>query len=253
MKKSAYTHKEFVDKVKSVNPDISVIGNYAGVEKKIEIKCNHSGSNSVYAYTLLKPRNCCRKAYHENRVPTLKKGIDDRKIEIKKIFGESLDVDNISFDIVDRAKIIGLVCKEHGIFDQWMGSLLKNIGCPHCTLIRAGPDRIKNAAAMRKRALDKGKARFVSTSETKWLDSLGIPVRQKWLNDVKYSVDGYDPFTITVYLYHGRFWHGCLETYNPDDIHPILKVKMKQLNEQTLSWEKKIKDAGYNLVVQWSK
>ena len=53
MKKSAYTHKEFVDKVKSVNPDISVIGNYAGVEKKIEISCKHNGSNMVYAYSLL--------------------------------------------------------------------------------------------------------------------------------------------------------------------------------------------------------
>ena len=30
-------------------------------------------------------------------------------------------------------------------------------------------------------------------------------------------------------------------------------TKMKQLYKQTLSWEKKIKDAGYNLVVQWSK
>jgi hypothetical protein len=180
-------------------------------------------------------------------------GISGSGIEIKKIFGESIDVSSISFDIVDRAKIVGLVCKEHGIFDQWMGSLLKNIGCPDCGLIRARPDRIKNAKAMRKRALDKGKAKYVSKSETKWLDSLDVPVRQKWLEDVQYSVDGYDASTNTVYLYHGRFWHGCLETYNPDDIHPILKVKMKQLHKQTLSWEKKIKDAGYNLVVQWGK
>ena len=39
-----------------------------------------------------------------------------------------------------------------------------------------------------------------------------------------------------------------------DNIIPhLLKVKMKQLHKQTLSWEKKIKDAGYNLVVQWGK
>ena len=251
--KNKHSEEDFLNKVKEVNPTIKILGAYTGVENKIEIECKHNGSNSVYAYTLLKPRTCCRKAYHENRIPTLKKDINDRKIEITKIFGENVDVSNISFDVVDRAKILGLICKEHGVFDQWMGSLLKNIGCPHCSLIRARPDRIKNAKAMRKRALDKGKARFVSAGETKWLDSLEVPVRQKWLDDVKYSVDGYDPFSNTVYLYHGRFWHGCLETYNPDDIHPILKVKMKQLNEQTLIWEKKIKDAGYNLVVQWGR
>ena len=105
----------------------------------------------------------------------------------------------------------------------------------------------------RQKQLELGSAKYVSKSETKWLDSLDVPVRQKWLEDVQYSVDGYDASTNTVYLYHGRFWHGCLETYDPDDIHPILKVKMKQLHKQTLSWEKKIKDAGYNLVVQWGK
>ena len=53
MKKSAYTHQEFVDKVKSVNPDISVVGNYAGVEKKIEISCKHNVSNMVLFMSII--------------------------------------------------------------------------------------------------------------------------------------------------------------------------------------------------------
>ena len=125
--------------------------------------------------------------------------------------------------------------------------------CPECGKEHKHDAGVRMLKVARQKQLELGSAKYVSKSETKWLDSLGVPVRQKWFDDVQYSVDGYDPSTNTVYLYHGKFWHGCLETYSPDDIHPILKVKMKQLHKQTLSWEKKIKDAGYNLVVQWGK
>ena len=253
MKKSAYTHQEFVDKVKSVNPDISVVGNYAGVEKKIEISCKHNGSNVVYAYSLLKSRNCCRKGYFETRTLYNKKNIEQRKTEIDKIFNLSIDTKDAVYND-SRDKIVNLICKDHNVvFDQWVSSLIKGIGCPECGKEHKHDAGVEMLKVARQKQLELGKAKYISKSETKWLDSLGVPVRQKWLDDVKYSVDGYDPSSNTVYLYHGRFWHGCLETYNPDDVHPILKIKMKQLHEQTLSWEKKIKDAGYNLVVQWSK
>jgi hypothetical protein len=88
----------------------------------------------------------------------------------------------------------------------------------------------------RKQQLNLGKAKFVSKSETKWLDSLTVPVRQYWLRDVEYSVDGFDPSTNTVYLYHGKFWHGCPDTFDPEFIHPILKVKMKQLHLRNIQF-----------------
>jgi hypothetical protein len=249
--KNKHSEEDFLNKVKATNPNIKILGKYTGVENKIDIECNHNGGNSVYAYTLLKPRNCCRKAYHANRVPALKKDINVRKSEIKKIFGEDIDVSNISFDSVNRAKIVGLICKEHGEFDQWVHSLLTNIGCPICGLLSARPNRIKQAEKMRQKAVNNGKAKFVSKVETTWLDELNVPIRQYWLEDVKYRVDGFNPITNTVYLFHGRFWHGCPETYDREEIHPILKVKMKQLYEQTLSWENKIKEAGYTLITKW--
>jgi hypothetical protein len=105
----------------------------------------------------------------------------------------------------------------------------------------------------RQQQLSSGKAKFVSKAETKWLDLLNVPIRQHWLEDIKYRADGFDPGTNTVYLYHGRFWHGCPETFDPELIHPILKVKMKQLHEQTITWENKIRSAGYNLIIKWGK
>lgn len=40
-----------------------------------------------------------------------------------------------------------------------------------------------------------------------------------------YKVDGYDPFTNTVYEFHGDAYHGNLELYNPEDTcHPFDKT-----------------------------
>ena len=85
MKKTAYTHEEFVNKVSTINPTIVVTSKYNGVENKIEIECSHLGKNTVYAYSLLKPRHCCRKGYHANRIPTMKKDVESRKLEYSAI------------------------------------------------------------------------------------------------------------------------------------------------------------------------
>lgn len=252
MKKSAYTQEEFKDKVSKVNPNITIVGEYRGVENKIAISCSHVGVNEVYAYTLLKPRNCCKKGYHENRVPALAKSIEDRKQEIQAKFGNSLIVDNIEFS-TKRNKLDKIICPKHGEFSQWIGSLSKGIGCPQCGLEANRELRVSQAKAMRSNTLSKGKAKFVSKSETIWLDEIGVNERQVWLNDIQYRVDGFDQDSNTVYLYHGQFWHGCPDTFDPEMIHPILKVKMKQLYEQTIQWEQKIKDAGYNLITKWGK
>jgi hypothetical protein len=33
--------------------------------------------------------------------------------------------------------------------------------------------------------------------------------------------------------------------------HPVVKIKMKDLYNQTMQYEQKIKDAGYNLITTW--
>jgi hypothetical protein len=251
MKKNAYSHEEFTKKVAITNPNIVITGSYIGVENKIEIECSHLGKNMVYAYSLLKPRHCCRKGYHDNRIPAMKKDVETRKTEYSALFRDSLD---FSQAVIKSQKLDNIVCNKHKItFEQWFSSLKQGIGCPECGKENKKSAGIKMLAVARKKQLERGNAKFVSNSETKWLDGLNVPIRQHWLDDVKYSVDGYDPVTNTVYLYHGRFWHGCPETYNPEEVHPILKVKMKQLYEQTMSWECRIKDAGYNLITMWGK
>ena len=252
MGQKGYTHQEFVKLVELVNPTIKIIGKFINSSTKILVKCEHS-EREIVAWQLLKQKKyCCNSAYHKQRVPAQLRSLSDRIEQYSPIFNKLLDFSNAS--LKSSQKLNNIKCNKHNIiFSQWFDALRQGIGCPQC-----GKEHKRNAGInmlkiARQQQLNLGHAKYISKSETKWLDSLNVPIRQHWLSDVKYNVDGYDPVSNTVYLYHGRFWHGCIETFDPEMIHPILKVKMKQLYEQTLEWESKIKNAGYQLIVQWGK
>lgn len=231
------THEQFLKDVKHL--DIKILEKYVNSDTKIMYKCKH-GIRASLPWQLKKSKYCCPKAYHENRIPPNIKTLKIRKEEIESKFGNKIDVSEIS---LSGSKILNLRCVEHNIvFDNWIDSLKKgHISCPEC--------KKRNWSHQWHGKFSRGS--YVSKSETKWLDEIGIIDRQVWLDDIKYKVDGFDQNTNTVYLYHGRFWHGCPETFNPEEIHPVTKLKMKELYEKTISWENKIKSAGYNLVVKW--
>lgn len=250
-----YTEEEFLNLVKQRNPTLEVLGTFINTSEKILFRCPHSERES-YAWELLKPRKfCCHQEYHAQRVPAQLMDLETRKLKVKEIFKEQVDVTNMRYS-TDRRKLDGLVCRAHsnlGEFSQWIGAINKGIGCPQCGAERKKAAGIRMLTVGRQKQLDRGKAKFVSKSETIWLNELGVSDRQVWLNDVQYRVDGFDQDSNTVYLYHGQFWHGCPNTFDPEMIHPILKVKMKQLYEQTMQWEQKIREAGYNLITKWGK
>jgi len=50
----------------------------------------------------------------------------------------------------------------------------------------------------------------------------------------KYSADGYDPTTKTIYEYHGCYWHGCQKCYpNENKINSTSKIPFKDLYDKT--------------------
>ena len=248
-----YTKEEFIKKVKDTNTDIEVfVEEYKGVDTRYKYKCRH-GISELYGWQLIKKKYCCTKGYHESRIPSLKKSINNRINEIEKRWGENYYIlDNARFDPKERRKII-VECKIHGEFSQWTHSLTRqgvvNEACPECS-------KEINKGVFKQNAIKNFKPHWgnqasVSKNETKWLNELSVPERQVFLEDVFYTVDGYDPSTKTVYLYHGRFWHGCPETFDPEETHPVVGIKMKDLYEKTLYYENKIRKAGYNLITKW--
>ena len=71
------------------------------------------------------------------------------------------------------------------------------------------------------------------------------------ITTTKYRADGYCKENNTIYEFHGDYWHGNPKKFNPDDINEITKKTFKELYDETLIRENKIKNFGYNLVVIW--
>jgi hypothetical protein len=243
-----YSEESFKKKVIEKIPSITNITEYKGVDFKLKVHCTH-GVSERRGWSVLNGKHCCRTGYYESGKMWKKKTNDLDTLKERALKNRNnIDVSEAFIDTSGRYKrLANIKCLIH---NQFYSSIAHNkIGlCPECNternikqILKAGPI----AWASQKTGS------FVSKEETKWLDELGVKGRQIWLEDVKYKVDGYDSETNTVYLYHGRFWHGCPETYDPEMIHPIVKISMKDLYEKTMYYENKIKDAGYNLIVKW--
>nr|XP_042912704.1 uncharacterized protein LOC122272779 [Parasteatoda tepidariorum] len=65
------------------------------------------------------------------------------------------------------------------------------------------------------------------------------------------SVDGFCRRTNTVYQFHGCFFHGCLECYEGDTIHPLKKVTMTTLRKKTSEATEKLRSKGYEVYELW--
>lgn len=66
------------------------------------------------------------------------------------------------------------------------------------------------------------------------------------------KVDGYDESEKKVYQYHGCFWHGCPDCFNPNDINPVNKNTMTNLYNDTLRRTNQLKGKGYQVEEIWS-
>ncbi len=65
------------------------------------------------------------------------------------------------------------------------------------------------------------------------------------------KVDGYCHETNTVYEFHGDFWHGNPNVFDPEDINPVNGKTFEELYNTTIERDNKIRKLGFNLVVKW--
>lgn len=247
--KNKQSEKTFVKRIKTKVPDILEVKGFRGVDYNVIITCRH-GTRTCKGWQALTLKHCCRKGYYESGKMWESNTLTLEQVR-NRILADRLNVDvaSTTLDVSGRyKKLCNVRCTIHNIFYDTNISQRKLGICPKCNK----ENQVKRMQAVAPMAWEKTREGvFVSKAETIWLDSIGVPVRQKWLDDIKCKVDGYDPQTNTVYLYHGGFWHGDLSKYDPDEKHPIVGLTMKELYENTKRYEQTIIDAGYNLVVMW--
>jgi len=68
----------------------------------------------------------------------------------------------------------------------------------------------------------------------------------------KYSADGYDPKTNTIYEYHGCYWHGCKNCFDSSKKHPLYQqVTYGDLYNKTQNKKNFCISKGYKYVEMW--
>lgn len=96
----------------------------------------------------------------------------------------------------------------------------------------------------------------ISKQEDEWLISLNNSniqrqYRIKINNKRTVRVDGFDETTNTIYQFHGDYWHGNPDVFNPNDFNKKVKETFGELYKYTIEQDDGFKAAGYNVIIMW--
>lgn len=97
-----------------------------------------------------------------------------------------------------------------------------------------------------------------SKLENKWLDIFNIPIEFRQykirIGSRRFTVDGFDPTTNTIYEFLGDFWHGNPNVYSRYGLHRVKKCKtFGELYSNTMSRLKLFENSGYKVVYVWEE
>ena len=229
--------QEFIEEVIKIHGNIYDYSkvDYKNANTKIIISCKIHGDFEEKPYSHLNGHGCsmCSRI-NSAKKRTLSK---DEFIErARLVHGDKYDYSKVDYKYSKEDVII--ICKIHSDFLQRPGNHIRSgQGCPKCSNIGYSKPQIK------------------------WLNFISKYYNiniQHAENDgeylipgTKYRADGFCKENNTIYEFHGDFWHGNPKVFNHDDLNELTKCTYKQLYDNTLIRENKIKDLGYSLVVIW--
>lgn len=116
------THEEFVNDLKKVTSEITILGNYVNSKEKIKVKCNRCDHEWAAAPSNLLNGNKCPKC-----TGIYKKTTEDYKKELS-IINDKIEVIGEYIGARDKIKVKCKICNH--IWEPAAGSLLAGHGCP---------------------------------------------------------------------------------------------------------------------------
>lgn len=93
----------------------------------------------------------------------------------------------------------------------------------------------------------------VSKISQKWLDSLGVKIREYKIPELNIRVDGYDPETNTIYEFFGDYWHGNPNVYNKMDMNYHNKKTFGELYKESMKRLADLENVGYTVCYTWEE
>ena len=94
---------------------------------------------------------------------------------------------------------------------------------------------------------------MISKQEDDFLNYLNVPNTEKnrQIKILRKKVDGYDPYTNTIYEFLGDYWHGNPTIFKCNEMNYHCQKTFRCLYEETFNRFKLLKENGYNVKYIW--
>lgn len=126
------THEEFVERLSKTHPNLEVLSEYNGKDKKITVRCKiHNHTYETTPHRLVQGANC-KYCYDDRRGDTLRNDINDVIERLNVIHSNKYQFPNIHNEYINCKSKITVVCPIHGVFISTANKMLKGCGCPYC-------------------------------------------------------------------------------------------------------------------------
>jgi hypothetical protein len=225
------TTEEFIENAKMMHGNTYDYSKavYEKQKGKIIIICETHGEFIVSGLHHIHSLAGCQKCSNHYK-PTTEEFIKKAKLT----HGEKYDYCKVEY-VACMKKVI-IICNDHGEFEQNPVDHLRNCGCPRCCCYQYSKIGIRWLNFMSK-FYDINIQHGENSGEYK------IP-------NTRYKADGYCENLRIIYEFHGDYWHGNPEIYEPNDKTYFNKT-FGELYKKTMLKENKIRELGFKLVVMW--
>lgn len=192
--------------------------NYFSGRGKMSVLCPIHGVFEQDLHNHLRGCGC------PNCAGCLKSNIKEFIEKAKKIHGDKYNYSKFNYV---NAKTKGIIiCPIHGEFYQIPNNHLCGNGCNRCVTISSKP-------------------------ESKFLDFIGIPIKNRQHHIGRYKIDGVDFNKNIIYEFFGDFWHGNPKIYNAEEKHRVSQKTYGVLYKETMQKLKYLKKIGYTIKYIW--
>lgn len=126
------THEEFVERLSKTHPNLEVLSEYKGKDRKITVRCKiHDHTYETTPHRLVQGMNC-KYCYNDRRGDSLRNNIDELIEKLNVIHLNKYQFPNIYYEYRNNKSNITVICPIHGVFTSTANKMLKGCGCPYC-------------------------------------------------------------------------------------------------------------------------
>ena len=234
------THEEFLEKSKELHGDRYDYSKtqYEHGKKYLTIICKKHGEFQQLGCKHLRGDGC-RKCADEYTGNVLRKTTEQYIVEAKAVWGELYDYSLVKYiNCHDKVQII---CKIHGIVEKIAKDHISGRqGCQQC--------KPKKHSKLGIEWLNYMKVRDNCSIQHNENPERGGEHRIK---NSLYHADGYCDETLTIYEFHGSYWHGDPKLYSPEKLNAHIGKSFGELYQNTLKKMEHCWENGYIVKECW--